>query len=182
MLPLHLTASASAVAAEGGGFNPLEFHPGAAVWTILAFLAALPLMWKFVFGPISEALGARDRRVEEAIKAADDAKREAMQQVAAAKQELEKAQTESRRLVQEALTRAERQGQQALADAKLEAERQLKKAREAIDGERRRALAEIRNEVVGLTMAASERVLGKSVDDQSNRRLVQDFLGQVSRS
>lgn len=159
---------------EGGGFNPLEFTPGAALWTWIAFLVALPLMWKFVFGPITEALAARDQKVEDSIKAADDAKRAAEQQVAAAKQELEQARAEGKRMVQDALARAERQAADALREAKVEAERQLKKAREAIDAEKRQALQDIRAEVVGLTMQASTRVLQRNVDDQANRKLVQE--------
>ena len=167
---------------EGGGFNPLEFAPGAALWTWIAFLLALPLMWKFVFGPITDGLSARDQRVEDSIKAAEDAKRSAEQQVAAAKQELEHARAEGKRMVQDALTRAERQAAEALREAKNEAERQLKKAREAIDAERRQALQDIRAEVVGLTMQASARVLQRSVDDQANRKIVQDFLANVGRN
>ena len=165
--------------AEGGGFNPFEFAPGAAVWTLVAFLLALPLMHKFVFGPILQALEKRDQKVEDAILAADEARRRAEEQVAAAKQQLEEARAEGRRMVQDALSRAERQAQDALREAKVEAERQLKKARESIDAERRRALADIRQEVVQLSIAASSRILKKSVDDQSNRALVQEFLGSV---
>jgi len=167
---------------EGGGFNPLEFAPGATLWTWIAFLLALPLMWKFVFGPITQALAVRDQKVEDSIKAADDAKQAAELQVAAAKQELEQARAEGRRMVQEALTRAERQAADALREAKVEAERQLKKAREAIDAERRQALQEIRAEVVNLTMQASTRVLQRNVDEPTNRKLVQDFLGNVAKN
>lgn len=169
----------TALLAEGGGFNPFEFVPGAAIWTLVAFLLALPLMHKFVFGPILVALEKRDQKVEDAILAAGDAQKRAEEQVAAAKQQLEEARAEGRRMVQDALLRAERQAQEALREAKAEAERQLKKARESIDAERRRALMDIRQEVVQLSIAASSRILGKSVDDQTNRALVQDFLGSV---
>ena len=165
-----------------GGFRPLEFVGGATLWTWIAFVLAMPLMWLFVFGPITKALASRDQKVEDSIKAAEEARKAAEQQVVAAKQQLDEARAEGRRMVDEALARAERQGQEALRAAKAEAEHQLKKAREAIDAERRQALAEIRKEVVGLTMAASARVLGKSVDDTQNRKLVQDFLGEVARN
>ena len=54
VLPLVATVAGSAAAAsEGGGFNPLDFgFAGTTFWTWVIFLLALPVMWKFVFGPI----------------------------------------------------------------------------------------------------------------------------------
>ena len=174
-----LAALGVAAVEQGGGFNPFEFVPGAAIWTLVAFLLALPLMHKFVFGPILVALEKRDQKVEDAILAAGDAQRRAEEQVAAAKQQLEEARAEGKRMVQDALLRAERQAQDALREAKAEAERQLKKAREEIEAEKRKALLEIRAEVVKLTMLATSRLLQKQVDDETQRRLVGEFLETV---
>src|SRR5688572_30261825 len=43
---------------------------GNLLWTLLIFGIALPLMWKFVFGPITAALFERDERASAAIEAA----------------------------------------------------------------------------------------------------------------
>src|SRR3972149_588339 len=87
-----------------------EFSPGAMIWTWAAFLLGLLVMWKYVYGPITTALEARDKKVEDAILAAEGARREAEAQMARAKTELEKAQADSKRCVEEAMARAERQG------------------------------------------------------------------------
>lgn len=50
------------------------------MWTWIAFLVALPLMWKFVYGPITSALEDRDRKVDDAIKAAESARKQAEEQ------------------------------------------------------------------------------------------------------
>lgn len=168
-----------AAAAEGGGFNPFEFAPGAAIWTWIAFLLALPLMWKFVYGPITKALADRDLKLEDAIRSAEEARRKAEEQVAAARKELDAARVESQRMVQEAVARAERQGQESLREAKNEADRQLRRARETIEAEKQKALVEIRKEVVDLSIASAKRILGREVDDAAQRKMVQEFLTGV---
>jgi F-type H+-transporting ATPase subunit b len=171
-----------ATLSEGGeGFNPFAFAPGATFWTWVIFLASLPVMWKFVFGPITKALADRDQKVVSAAQAAEEARRHAEAAVAGAQAEREQARTEARRMVEEATARAERQGRDALAQAKAEAERQLAKVREEIAAEKMRALAEIRQEVVDLTIASTRQLLAKDVDDEAHRRLVRDFLQSVQR-
>jgi hypothetical protein len=59
----------------------LEFIPGATIWTWIAFVVALPVMWKMVYGPITKALEDRDRKVEDAIAAAEVARQQAEQQM-----------------------------------------------------------------------------------------------------
>jgi F-type H+-transporting ATPase subunit b len=166
---------------EGGGFNPFAFAPGATFWTWVIFLGSLPVMWKFVFGPITKALTDRDERVVAAANAADEARRQAEAAVAGAQAEREQARAEARRMVEEATARAERQGEEALAQAKAEADRQLAKVREEIAAEKVRALAEIRKEVVDLTIASTRQLLAKDVDDETHRRLVHDFLQSVDQ-
>jgi F-type H+-transporting ATPase subunit b len=72
----------------------LEFAPGATIWTLIVFFVALPVMWKFVYGPITKALEDRDQKVEDSILAADKARKDAEAVRIAderAKQELQKA-------------------------------------------------------------------------------------------
>lgn len=158
------------------GFNPFQFVPGATFWTWVIFLGSLPFMWKFVFGPITKALAARDAKVDDAIAAADRARQQAEEQVAAAKRELDRARADAKRMVDDATARAERQAQDALARAKDEADRQLRRARDEIAAEKDKALADIRKEVVDLTIQSTGRLLRREVDDDAHKKVVADFL------
>jgi F-type H+-transporting ATPase subunit b len=172
-----LAADPQGESRELGGL--LDFMPGVTIWTWLAFLLALPLMWKFVYGPIVRALEERDGKVEDAIEAAEKARADAESQIAAARAELEKARGEARRMVEEATSRAERQAAEALREAKEEAKAQLERARDDIAAEKRSALMEIRQEVVGLTISATGAILRKDIDDDTHRQMVQDFLSSM---
>jgi len=179
-----VTALLFMIPAEGGGgFNLFQWQPGAAIWSLVIFIGALPFMIKFVFGPIIRALDERDKKVEAAATAAEDARRAAEEAVENAAREREEARAEARQMVQAAQARAERQAQDALEAAKAEADRQLEKAREDIESEKRRALLEIRQEVVDLAIASAGRILEKDVDDDAHRTMVSGFLqGMEKRS
>lgn len=160
----------------------LEFAPGAVIWTFLAFLLALPVMWKFVYGPITKALEERDQKVEDAIKAAEVARKEAEAQMSQAKAELQKAQENAKRMVEDAMARAERQASEAIRVADERAKQELQKAREAIAAEKRQALQEIKTLAVDLTIAAAGKLLRQEVDAQKNKPLVQQFVASAAET
>lgn len=154
----------------------LDFAPGAMIWTLVAFVIGLFAMWKFVYGPITQALESRDQKVEDAIAAAEVARKEAEGQMARARTELEQAQQNARRMVEEAMARAEKQAAEAVRAADERAKAELQKARDTIAAEKRQALQEIKALAVELTIAATGRLLQQEVDAHKNRPLVQQFV------
>jgi len=159
----------------------LEFAPGAMIWTLVAFLVGLVVMWKFVYGPITSALEARDQKVEDAITAAEHARKEADAQMQQAKAELQKAQENGKRMVEEAMARAERQAAEAVRLADERAKAELQKARDTIAAEKRQALQEIRALAVDLTIAATGKLLRQEIDAGKNRPLVQQFVAAAEQ-
>ena len=157
----------------------LDFAPGAMIWTFVAFGLGLVVMWKFVYGPITTALEARDKKVEDAIVAADVARKEAEASMARAKAELEQAQQNGRRMVEEAMARAEKQAAEAVRAADERAKAELQKARDTIAAEKRQALQEIKALAVDLTIAATGKLLQQEVDATRNRPLVQQFVASA---
>jgi F-type H+-transporting ATPase subunit b len=53
------------------------------------------------------------------------------------------------------------------------------RAAEDIDAEKQRAIADLRREVADLALAAATRVLGESMTDERQRRLVNEFLAEA---
>jgi F-type H+-transporting ATPase subunit b len=53
------------------------------------------------------------------------------------------------------------------------------KAREAIEQERKKAVAEIRNQVVTLSMLASSRIIQQSISPQTAEKLVDDVIEEI---
>ncbi|HVL38306.1 MAG TPA: hypothetical protein VM328_02840, partial [Fimbriimonadaceae bacterium] len=66
-----------------------------------------------------------------------------------------------------------------MAEANAKADALVKRAEEEIEQQKNRALTEMRLEVVNLTLAATEKILGENIDNDRNRRLVQEFIDKV---
>lgn len=165
---------------HGGGFNPLSLDGlGNFVWTLIVFLVSLPLIWKFVMGPITKALLERDSRAERAIEAAQKASGDAERAKLEVEAKLAEARAEAARIVAESRGRAESVGKQVEAASRAEAGKLLEQAKREIQVEREKALAAIRGEVVELTMSAASAVLGRNVGSEDDRRLVSDAMSKL---
>ena len=178
-LPAVVPPAVVLPAAEGGegGFNPLSLTAAAnAFWTIVIFAASLPVMWKIVWSPMAKALEHRDEQADQAVKAAEAARAGAEQARADVEKKLAMAQTESARIITEARAIGEAQGREALAAAQAQAKQTLENAKSEIANEKTRALAEIRETVVDLSLDAASRVVGRSFQDDDQRRFVRDFV------
>jgi F-type H+-transporting ATPase subunit b len=170
-------ASPAALASEGGGFNPLNPTTfGGALWTLLIFLVAVPFIWKAVMGPIAKALVERDELAAQAIATAEKASADAQAARAAVEVKLNEAQAGAARLLSEARDRAEVREREILEQAKTEAASMVAGARTAIRAEQDKALATIRGEVVELSLHAASRVLGRSVNNDDERRFVSELV------
>ena len=78
----------------------------------------------------------------------------------------------------QAQSAAERIHSEARSTAQQEAQRIVETARQEADAERAQAMAELRREVASLAVSAAERVISRSLDDQTHRQLVEEFLDE----
>jgi len=174
-------------AAEGGGEDEggsflVSPDIGLMIWTLLVFLIALAILYKYAFPRIGEALDKRQRAIEESIDTAARTKAEAEELLAEYRERLKEARVQAEDIV----TRARKAGEQAERDA-LEAgrakrEELLAQARRDIQAETSRAIGEIRAEVADLTVMATEKVTRKTLTPEDQRRLVEEALGELDFS
>ncbi|PIE24404.1 MAG: ATP synthase F0 subunit B [Planctomycetota bacterium] len=167
-------------AGDGGGFN--VFDPsgiGGFFWTLVIFLLSLPVMWKFVFGPITSALRERDERAEAAIGIAKEAKDAAEKAKAESEKALATARAESAKQIQVAREQADALKAELESKARSEIERERASARAEIEAEKEKALAEIRELVVDLSLDATSKLLKREVNGDDQRKLVEGFLGDL---
>lgn len=163
--------------AEGAEFNVFDMNgAGNLLWTLLIFFLALPIMWKMVFGPITAALIERDSKASEAIHAAEAASEAAERSRAEVEIALGNANAEAKKILAGATSRAETRERDIVDNAKKEAEAMITSARNQIDAEREKAIAQIRGEVVDLSLKAASEVLGRTVGSEDDRRLAQEIV------
>jgi F-type H+-transporting ATPase subunit b len=163
--------------------NPLvQPDPGLYIWTILTFLVLLGLLAKFAWRPLLEALDARQASIRKAL---DDARQ--------AKQELEKIHAESAKLLAQARNEAADIVSRTRSDADRFREEMKQKAREEAAGlvrnaertielEAARAVQQIRQEAVDLSVTIASKILQRNVSKADNERLIEETFKQLEAS
>lgn len=157
-------------------------NPGLMIWTIVTFLIVLWVLKRYAFGRIAELLDQRREQVRSNLEAAEQARDEANRLLEEYRAQL----AESRKEASEILERARRSGeeQRRLLQEDLAAEREkgIAAAQAAIAAETRQSIDRIKSEIADLTMAATETVLRKKLDEAEQKRLIEEALAGVDFS
>ena len=143
------------------------------------FLVFLLLAWYLGFRRLSGTLEARRERIEQGLRDADAARVEREQAAAERQQVLTAARQEANELLTRAQKLADETRERDIAETRTEIERLREQATSDIESERLRALADVREQVAELAIAAASRVVGETMNQPRERRLVEEFLAEL---
>ena len=171
-------------ATEGGGSDSFLVSPdvGLMIWTLVVFAISMWVLAKLAFPRIAEALDKRQRAIEESIDTAERARADAAELLEEYRTRLREARAQADEIVARARKAGEVHERESLEDAKAKREELLEQTRRDVEAETRRAIQEIRAEVADLTVLATEKVTRKALDDDDQRRLVEEALGELDFS
>jgi F-type H+-transporting ATPase subunit b len=155
---------------------------GLMIWTLLAFLVALLILRKYAWPAITEALDKRQHAIEESIETAERARAEAAALLEEYRERLKEARGQADEIVARARKAGEVRERESLEEARAKRDELLEQTRRDIEAETRRAIQEIRKEVADLTILATEKVTRKALDEDDQRRLVEEALSDLDFS
>jgi len=159
-----------------------EINPGLFVWSVVTFLILVGLLYWFAFKPLIKLQKARQEGIHEAITEAERLRDEAEGLLANYKQQLAAAREEAGAILDRARKAGESTKAEVLEEARVQAEATLAKARQQIERDTNQALQRIREEVADLTVAATEKVAGKSLTGEDQLRLIQEAINEIDLS
>jgi F-type H+-transporting ATPase subunit b len=165
--------------AEGGPVNLLSPSGGLMLWTLVIFVILLVVLTRFAFKPLTAAVAAREKALEDALEAAKRDREEAAKLLEEQRAKLESGRAEAQRLIAEGRTTAEKLRNDLLEQGRAQQAELLDRARREIEGEKARAIAELRREAVDLAIAGASKVIERNLDDAGNRKLVESFLSTI---
>jgi F-type H+-transporting ATPase subunit b len=159
--------------------NLLDPHGGLMFWTLLIFIILMVVLSRFAFKPLTAAVEAREKSLSDAIESARKQREEASALLEQQTKALEAARTEAQRLIADGRATAEKMRNDMLEQTRLQQGELLERAKREIEGEKARAIDDLRREAVDLAIAGASKVIERNLDDASNRRLVESFLASV---
>ena len=146
---------------------------------IINFVILLAILAKFAWKPIMKALEERESRIAGDLANAEKERETAEKLRQEYQQQLADARVQAQSIIDKATKLAEQTKDQILEEARAENARLLKAAEEQIAVERERALAQMRSEVVALSIAAATKVIEQNLDTNTNAKLVADFINTL---
>ncbi len=172
----HATAEAGH---ESGGV-PMDFKADLALWSLVTFLVFLFVLKKLAWGPMIEGLQRREAHILNERQAAEEARQKAEQLLAEHERRLAKVQDEVREMLAQAKREAESAKQEIIQQAQQEAEQTRQRAIADIERARDEALEQLFATLSGQVVRATERVLGRALTDDDQKRLVEEALAELT--
>ena len=143
------------------------------------FLFLFPVLKHFYFNPLGEAIQTRNSSLESTFAEAESLRAEMRSLKSDYEARLAAAEASAREQIQVQIREAQDLRKTLMAEASAKADELVVKAREEIEIEKHKVMSEVRLHVVNLTLGATERILGENVSNDTNRRLVQEFIDKV---
>jgi F-type H+-transporting ATPase subunit b len=157
----------------------MDLRPGLTIWTAITFLLLVVILSKFAWGPIVKMLDERERTIRDAIDEAKKERAEAVRALTEQKATLAGAQREAAALAQKSRQDVEVLRADLTARARKEADDLVAQARLQIQEEKAKALAELKGQVADLAIAAARRLIQSSLDEKSQRALVEEYIAKL---
>lgn len=153
---------------------------GTVIVELITFLIMLAILARWVYPEIVRLAEARQRAVAEQLTEAEKARADAEAKLKEAQAKLDDARKTAQGVIDAAGKSAEQLRAEMKEKADAEAKRIAESARKEIEAERERAIQSVRAEVANLVVAATEKVVGETLDEQKHRRLIDKAIAEVA--
>lgn len=146
---------------------------------LAAFLILFWLLKRYAFGPLFGIMEERKALIQSQLDNAENSRKQASQQLEEQKQALQQARKEAHDIIEQARTTSSKQADDIIGTAKSEASRLKDDAVRDIDSEKNKAIAALRSEVGGMSVAIASKIIEKQIDEKSQEQLVDQYLKEV---
>jgi F-type H+-transporting ATPase subunit b len=153
---------------------------GTVIVELIAFLAMMVVLARWVYPEIVKLAEARQRLVADQLREAEKSRGDAEARLKEAETKLDEARKTAKTMIDSATKSGEQLRQELKQKAEEEAKRLLEGARKEIDAERERAIQAVRGEVASLVVSATEKVIGETLDAAKHKQLIDRAIAEVA--
>jgi len=152
---------------------------GTFIVVLLAFLAVLGVIGRYVLPILNKALTERQDKIRGELEAADKAKADAEEADTERRALLEQARAQAREILSQAATAADQAKLRAEADAQAIHDRIVQAADAEVTIARHAAVEEVTARVGEIVLAAAERVIGREIRAADHQELIDEAIAAV---
>ena len=156
-----------------------EFDPGVILWAIINFVGLLIVLRLFAWKPILEALEKREDKIRSSLENADAAQKEAEDRLRQYVTLLENSKQEALELLAKGKEEGETARRNIVETAQEEAKKILDQAKREISLEMEKALDELKQETVNLSIEIAGKVLSRQLTDEDHKMFIQQATREI---
>lgn len=146
------------------------------IWAAVNILLLFILLRIFLFKPINKLMDDRTASVQKDIDDAKKVKEEAEELKKQYETSVNEAKEKANLIIMKAHEEAEAEKAEIIRKSHEEAAEIVNAADKTIENERKRVLQQAQSQIADLAIEAASKVVGANLDDEKNRRLVDEFL------
>jgi F-type H+-transporting ATPase subunit b len=173
-----LAAAAEAEAEHGAG-NPFAGDVGNALWTVVIFGLVVFVLGKYAWGPILNALQARESFIRESLEKAKHEREAAEARLKEYEARLAQARAEASAIVDEGRRDAEVLKRRLEEDARRESDKMIERARREIQIATETATKELYTLAARLATDMASRVIRRELGPQDHERLIAESIEEL---
>jgi F-type H+-transporting ATPase subunit b len=148
---------------------------------IIAFLIFLAIMRVFLWKRFLGMLDKRREAVSSEFKRIEESKEALLRIRSQYEKKLAEIDVEAKGMILEASARGRGLADQIIAKAGRDSEKIIENAKANIKDELAKAKDELKDKVVDLTIQAAEKIIQERLSEQSDRKLVEDFIEGIDK-
>ena len=161
--------------------NPLvQLDPGLFIWSITTFMVLFFVLAKFAWKPLLKMLQDREDMIRTSLDDAEKAKVELERLNEESEAIMAKARSEAQTILADGKAAAEKVKEDTVAKAKEQANKIREDAEKQILVEKDKAIADIKQEVVNISLSVAEKLIHKNLSDTDNKALIEESLKKVN--
>jgi F-type H+-transporting ATPase subunit b len=158
-----------------------DFSLGLFFWQLVIFVGLIFLMAKFAWKPILNSLDAREQGITDALAAAENAKLEMANLEASNEAAAQEARNQRDEMLKDAREIKEKMISEASGQAQEKADKIIASAQEAIESEKKAALADIKSQVANLSVDIAEKLTRKELSEKdAQNKLIEQLLAEAN--
>ncbi len=160
--------------------DKFEAFVGVNFWTMLFAWCNLLILYlflkKLLFKPLKNMIDSRQKEVDDMYENAETSMKDAADMKAQYEEKMQNVTEECEDILKKAVRKAQLREEEILREADKKAARTLKRAEEQVELEKKRALAEVKDEVSDMAIGIAAAVIERDIDKKEHAAMIDAFI------
>ena len=148
---------------------------------ILNFLVLVFVLAKFVYKPVLGIMEERKNKIASDLETAEKAKNDAEAVKAEYAAKLADARQEAQAIIENARKTAQAAQDKIMADTKVEQEQYVAAQKEIIATEKKKAMDEVRAQVISLSMIAAGKIVEQKLNSEEDKKMASKIVDSIMK-